>query len=98
MRTDPIWVQVAKDGWTVGGRQPRKGELVQLTPVEAAQAYRQGWISLTRPGPAAIEAATIRHAAPPPVLGRALTADLPRGAEPETKRRRYRRRDLEAES
>jgi hypothetical protein len=98
MRTDPIWVQVAKDGWTVGGRPRRKGELVQLTPVEAAQAYRQGGISLTRPAPAAIEAATGRLAAPPPVLGRALTAELPRGAEPETKRRRYRRRDLEAES
>lgn len=97
MRTDPIWVQVVRDGWSYGARHPRKGELVQMTPLDAAQAYRLGWISLTRPSPAAIDAATVRLAEPPPVVTRALTADLPRGAEPEPPRRRYRRRDLEAE-
>jgi len=80
----PVVVQVVVEGWSYAGRALRAGDLVEMTPLDAAGAHRRGLISLTRPSAVALTSASVRTNEPPPV------------AAPPSKRR-YRRRDLQAE-
>lgn len=80
--TKTVVVQ-ARAAFSYQGRGLRAGELVTMTPIDAAVKARQGLVSLTRP----------RRAPAPDVV--AILDPAP--AVPKS-RRRYKRRDLEAES
>jgi len=67
------------------GRAVQAGERVTMRPLEAAAAHRLGYVSLTREARAAI---------PRLVPGARAQAAA---AEPEKRRRSYRRRDLDPE-
>lgn len=84
----PVVVQVVVEGWSYAGRALRAGDLVTMTPLDAAGAHRRGLISLTRPSAAALASASVRANEPPPVEPPVVEA-RPKG--------RYRRRDLQAE-
>ena len=79
--TKTVVVQ-ARAAFSYQGRGLRAGELVTMTPIDAAVKARQGLVSLTRP----------RRAPAPDVVAILDPAPVPKS------RRRYKRRDLEAES
>jgi hypothetical protein len=66
----------ARAPFSYQGRGLRAGELVTMTPIDAAAAARHGLVSLTR----------LRRSAEAPI------------GDPPKSKRRYKRRDLEAES
>lgn len=70
----------ARAPFSYQGRGLRAGELVAMTPIDAAMKARQGLVSLTRRAPG------------PDVVAILDPAPVPKS------RRRYKRRDLEAES